>query len=82
MCARGISVENAPILHPFSPHSPTGRFASLLMIKRGYAHRPNRRRTHGASLRYGLWLLKNSILLKITEIWGIENVYPNGESRL
>jgi hypothetical protein len=28
------------------------------------------------------WLLKNSILLKITEIWGIENVYPNGESRL
>jgi hypothetical protein len=54
MCARGISVENAPILHPFSPHSPTGRFASLLMIKRGYAHRPNRRRTHGASLCYGL----------------------------
>jgi hypothetical protein len=28
------------------------------------------------------WLLKNSILLKITETWGIENVYPNGESRL
>jgi|ERR1035438_325666 hypothetical protein len=28
------------------------------------------------------WLLKNSILLKITEIWGIENVYPNGESHL
>jgi hypothetical protein len=36
----------------------------------------------GGSERYGLWLLKNSILLKITEIWGIENVYPNGESRL
>jgi hypothetical protein len=32
--------------------------------------------------RTRLWLLKNSILLKITEIWGIENVYPNGESRL
>jgi len=25
--------------------------------------------------RNGEWLLKNSILLKITEIWGIENVY-------
>jgi hypothetical protein len=30
----------------------------------------------------GLWLLKKSILLKTAEIWGIENVYPNRESRL
>jgi hypothetical protein len=28
------------------------------------------------------WLLKKSIFLKTAEIWGIENVYPNRESRL
>ena len=41
-------------------------------------------RLHSKSLneRYRPWLLKNSIFLKITEIWGIENVYPNGESPL
>jgi hypothetical protein len=32
--------------------------------------------------RYRLWLLKKSIFLKTAEIWGIENVYPNRESRL
>ena len=29
-----------------------------------------------------LWLLKNSTFLKTAEIWGIENVYANQESRL
>ena len=28
------------------------------------------------------WVLKNSIFLEIAEIWGIENVYQNGESHL
>jgi hypothetical protein len=28
------------------------------------------------------WLLKNSTFLKTAEIWGIENVYANQESRL
>jgi hypothetical protein len=31
---------------------------------------------------YQAWLLKKSIFLKTAEIWGIENVYPNRESRL
>jgi hypothetical protein len=32
--------------------------------------------------RYGLLLLKNSGLVKIAEIWEIENVYQNGDRRL
>ncbi len=32
--------------------------------------------------RYRLWLLKNSIFSKTAEIWGIENVLENRESRL
>jgi len=32
--------------------------------------------------RYGLWVLKKSLFLKIAEILGVENVYQNGDRRL
>jgi hypothetical protein len=28
-----------------------------------------------------LWLLKNSVFVKTAEIWGIENVYTNRDTR-
>jgi hypothetical protein len=32
--------------------------------------------------RYGLWLLKKFCFVKTAKVWGIVNVYQNGDRRL